>query len=558
MGRRGGMQIALLALLVAGAKGLRSPMRTQGWRSMAVAQGVTRLAASTTYSSEKFGRLDELPPVSNMEQRITDFLSIPTLRENLTKKQTALDEPGVSMVIRRLEKDLDFLDQRMGRTSQLNGKELSVLLFAATAAFVSPLLFTAHVTEVILPALAATVGAIGVSAEYNGKVAVSEGKEVAAVTLQAAAEAEQLLARSERVKAVMPLTVGITAACAAFSLLAPSAIEEFALKLGNPLGLFWTDLLILIWPFIGLLAAAVGGVASEECSNLATTASGVGDRRLATRNTISRTWLSGVEMVKGRTGTMRRKWVSFALGVLPGPMLGVLVPASLGAKAVIVSATAAAQAAYYLTRAEYDLSIAVDKIAEKTRCAALADVYANQSMRAGAILPFTSALGGLCIAGCAAVVEFQPVVGIIFPALGALFAAAASVSKAQCEVDTAAACAAATDFSDSNREPDEYRGNPRKNIFRNMRLSLQATYSRGVTIATNLRRIFFARFGKWFGDRDDTTAAAPAPAAPEKSSDRAALESSYKKSPEQPKQKKLETPVQATGDDFETYYGVPS
>ena len=42
--------------------------------------------------------------------------------------------------------------------------------------------------------------------ENNGEeVAVSRGKEIAAATLQAAAEAELLLAQAERQKAIIPL-----------------------------------------------------------------------------------------------------------------------------------------------------------------------------------------------------------------------------------------------------------------------------------------------------------------------------------------------------------------
>lgn len=56
---------------------------------------------------------------------------------------------------------------------------------------------------------------------------------------------------------------------------------------------------------------------------------------------------------------------------------------------------------------------------------------------------FSPALGGLCAAASAAVIELLPLVSpvelqsllaVIFPSGAALFAAAASVSKARCEV----------------------------------------------------------------------------------------------------------------------------
>ena len=61
---------------------------------------------------------------------------------------------------------------------------------------------------------------------YVGKTAVSRGKEVAAITLQAAAESEAILAQAERAKAVVPLCVGLSATASAFALLAPEVSPE--------------------------------------------------------------------------------------------------------------------------------------------------------------------------------------------------------------------------------------------------------------------------------------------------------------------------------------------
>ena len=80
--------------------------------------------------------------------------------------------------------------------------------------------------------MAALSAAIGLSAEYVGKTAVSRGKEVAAVTLQAAAESEAILAQAERAKAVVPLCVGLSATASAFALLAPELVAELGTKLG--------------------------------------------------------------------------------------------------------------------------------------------------------------------------------------------------------------------------------------------------------------------------------------------------------------------------------------
>lgn len=122
---------------------------------------------------------------------------------------------------------------------------------------------------------------------------------------------------------------------------------------------------------------------------------------------------------------------------------GALCPGPLPFKAIVCAAVAAAQAAYYLSLAEYYITDAVEAVALKARSSAIADTYANQSARAGAILPFTSALAGLCAAASAAAVEglpflstveFQSLLAMAFPSGAALFAAAASVAKARCEV----------------------------------------------------------------------------------------------------------------------------
>lgn len=101
---------------------------------------------------------------------------------------------------------------------------------------------------------------------------------------------------------------------------------------------------------------------------------------------------------------------------------------------------------------------AVDAVALKARAAAVSETYATQGLRSAAILPFTSALGGLCAAASAAAVELLPfvhekplqaLVAFFFPAAGGFFAAAASVSKSRCEVDAAAAKAASEAFAEA-------------------------------------------------------------------------------------------------------------
>ena len=92
--------------------------------------------------------------------------------------------------------------------SQLTSVELLVLTSTVLISASAPWLLPVKLVELIVPSMAALSAAIGLSAEYVGKTAVSRGKEVAAVTLQAAAESEAVLAQAERAKAVVALCVG--------------------------------------------------------------------------------------------------------------------------------------------------------------------------------------------------------------------------------------------------------------------------------------------------------------------------------------------------------------
>ena len=123
--------------------------------------------------------------------------------------------------------------------------------------------------------MSALSAAIGFSSEYAGKVEVARGKEVAAVTLQAAAEAEVYLAQAERTKAVVPLCVGIATTFSAFALLASEIFTEFATNLGVQV----VTEVYLFCPVIAVLAAAIASLATEESVLLCSRAVGVGARR---------------------------------------------------------------------------------------------------------------------------------------------------------------------------------------------------------------------------------------------------------------------------------------
>ena len=393
-----------------------------------------------------------------------------------------------------------MLDQAAGATPQLSALELAILSTTVGVSFFSPYVLSAKIVEVLVPSMSALTASIGFSSEYIGKVAVSRGKEVAAITLQAAAESELYLAQAERSKAIIPLCVGIGATTAAFALLAPALVADLAAR---GIGLAVITEVYLICPLFAVLAAAIAALAAQESSSLANRAMGVGARRFASSQEVGRTWLSATEQITAGVERSKSKWTSFSLGVLPAPVIAILTPGPLSYKAIVAAAVVAAQCAYSLARAEYTLAAAVESVALKSRSAAISDTYANQGARAGSILPFTSALSGLCAATTVAVVEVLPLVGsatgpigesvvtVIFPAVGALIAAAASISKARCEVDAEAATAASQQLASvKSQEKDPFQTTAEL-----VRLTVKSTRQRirpkmfFIWLAAKLRRV---------------------------------------------------------------------
>ena len=273
----------------------------------------------------------------------------PRSNNNNTKKDKTL----ITSALLTLEQDMTLLDNMASSQPQLSGTEVGLLLGAIAASGVGPIFFPGtSVTEVLAPAAAAFTAAITIGSEYIGRVAVADGKEIAANTIQCAAEAEAFLANAERVKAITPLCVGVGATCASFALLTPTIVD--ALQVGNSVILI-TELYLLC-PLISVLAAAVANLALEETRGFATRAINVGVRRFSKRSAVGRTWLSSVEMTQRVSRSKTDRWWSFAGSVLPAPIIGSFVGGpSLSAKCIIVAALAAAQSAYFLAQVRYIL-----------------------------------------------------------------------------------------------------------------------------------------------------------------------------------------------------------
>lgn len=479
----------------------RATTTTTGWLVLALPQRLSRPLGEQALNSVQSLASQAAQRTPFQKEKVEDFMGMggvafspsfiaSTVKEKKKKKKQDKEQKSsdaVWMALANLERDMQMLDRMTGRQAQLSPLELGMLSFSVLAAGAGPLIFGGEITEVLAPSAAAFAASIGIGAEFVGKVAVADGKEVAAASIQCAAEAEGLLANAERAKAVTPLCVGIGAFAATLSLLVPVLLDS--LQIGKDNAQMMTEV-YLCCPLISILAAAVSNLALQEVRSFTRRAIAVGNRRFSKNNLVARTWLSATEQIEGKSKSSLKKWQGFAWSVLPAPILASLVPGTLPTKTVVAAALAAAESAYFLAQAEFELARATDAVALKARSAAVCDTYANQGARSAAILPFTSALSALCAAVTAAIVELPFVEqlastgGVIpilsqmaivgsFPTLGALFSAAASVSKARCEVDAEAATQAASTLAleyDDGPQNDRPVLKPFQSVYELMRL----------------------------------------------------------------------------------------
>jgi hypothetical protein len=178
-------------------------------------------------------------------------------------------------------------------------------------------------------------------------------------------------------------------------------------------------------------------------------------RRFASAGQVGKKWSSTSDKIFSRSQKLRNRWKLLTVAALPGPLLGALCPGGIEFKAIIAAHVAATQCAFYIKTAEQNIACAVEAVSLKARTAAISDRLANQGMKSGSILPFTSAIVGLSAAACAAIVEVNQFAAAFFPAAGALVSAAAAVSKARAEIDAQAAAKAASSLGFDTMSPEE-------------------------------------------------------------------------------------------------------
>ena len=134
-------------------------------------------------------------------------------------------------------------------------------------------------------------------------------------------------------------------------------------------------LVSLVCPAVSILAASVAVVAEQDSRRRCDKAQALGRRRFATSENVGYTWRSVVELSQDEAKADTALWVGFARSILPAPFAAAFMTysGSFALAAPVASAVAAAQAAYYLTAAEYGIARATESVAAKGRTAAVAD-----------------------------------------------------------------------------------------------------------------------------------------------------------------------------------------
>jgi len=294
-----------------------------------------------------------------------------------------------------------------------------IVLSSVALSVVSPSAFSESVTEVLIPVAASIIAVATTAAEFQGKDATADAKEVAAVALAQAARSEAYLSRAEKSKAIIPALVGVSAMSATLNLIFPAIMAS---------GVVVNPLLIAACPIIGGISAAVSSVACIETLAQGYLALGKisGDRMVSVKEANNR---------QSRFKALRQRAWGLSKAVLPSILIGLFLPGDYVFKCIVASAWSAVSVAYNLAEAETVVAEVTLKVAFISKAAAKADVFANKAASEAAVLPFTSAIAGVSTALAAALVEVSPVAASFIPLFGAVASGVGASAASRSEMD---------------------------------------------------------------------------------------------------------------------------
>mmetsp|Transcript_28429 Transcript_28429/g.53258 ORF Transcript_28429/g.53258 Transcript_28429/m.53258 type:complete len:512 (-) Transcript_28429:259-1794(-) len=377
--------------------------------------------------------LHSIPTIERLAQPMVPTLARPRppafspqrMRRVLQPRSVALTPKKApereSALLDELLKDVEMLSREgeiMRRPS--TSTVFFTVLSSMVLSLISPHTFSGEVTEVLVPTAASIIAVCTTAAEFRGKDSTSDAKEVAAVALARAAQAEAYLARAERAKAIIPAMVGVSAtaatSCLIFPILAAGGVAVSPILIGS-------------CPVVATAAAAYGALGKVEtlAEGLAALGKTDPDRVLPSRVTNG----PGV-----RRKVLKQRVAEVMKAIVPSIALAVFLPGEFTYRCVIAASVAAAQVAYSLAEAETICAEVTMKVTEISKAAAKADVFANRAAAESSVLPFTSAIGGVVAVLSAALVEFNPAVAGLVPAVGGIACGVATTAASRSEMDS--------------------------------------------------------------------------------------------------------------------------
>jgi len=324
-----------------------------------------------------------------------------------------------------------------GRTIFISVSSLALAIFATGAAILPA-------GAALVPTAASALFLYSSVAESTGARAKGLARYNSAKALGLAAQQETVLAEAETFKAFIPFGVGLTAVFAAACVTLKLYSERVLVQ--SPF--IRSEFSEFVENYCLILAAATVAVATVTndqalCMRTALTL----DRKDRSDDTQSE-WesrrLPTVQRTPSRTTRFLVALGSFLICLIPLALKGFSEgidtwrhKVELDEVAVFVSATAAAQAAFFLLVVEKDFADAERRVAIQAKQAALSELFYAQAMAESAIIAPGTAASGAAFGSASLLVECSKVLAAlsIWPAVLSTFRSTASAAMARVEAD---------------------------------------------------------------------------------------------------------------------------
>lgn len=294
------------------------------------------------------------------------------------------------------------------------------------------------VSEALLPALSSMLVVSAASSEGSGMQSKGTALYNTALTMERAMRSERIVAEAEASKAFMPFGVGLTAVAAA-ACVALKFFDEGALlhDIFYRLGFLQVDLDDSLLFFFAAVAVVTAVLTSQYRLDMRTKL-----RLCASDNdeeALEAYWKdqSGFPLpdaTPGKKERLRDAIITVLLCLAPLPLAPAVVqtigtPELSTELAVVVSATAAAQAALTLVNAEKEFADVERNVSRISKIGNLAELFAWQTAAEAAGLSVSTAVNAAFLGGSAVFVEFSRFMAALFPLGSIVPAVEASVGS---------------------------------------------------------------------------------------------------------------------------------